>query len=187
MKRNDDLIIGWVARNILPHEADVRARLRRAGAPEDEIGDIIQDTYVALSRLDSVQHIRNGRAYFMTAARMALLQRVRRRKIVRIDAMTDIEASTIADEGPGPERMAEDRQELARVRRIIANLPDRCRQIFEMRRVEGIRQKEVASRLDIPEHIVEAQVARGLRLIVKALAQEDDGGIAIGEHRRVQG
>ncbi|WP_326525547.1 RNA polymerase sigma factor [Sphingomonas sp.] len=186
LKRDDEHIVAWVARNILPYEAHVRARLRRVGAPEDEISDIIQDTYVGLSRLDSVQHIRNGQAYFMSAARMALLQRVRQRKIVRIDAMSDIEAATIADDGPGPDQMMEGKQELARVLGIIAGLPERCRQIFEMRRVQGVRQKEVATRLAIPEHIVEAQVARGLRLILKALAQDRGNPIAKEEQRRAR-
>lgn len=173
----------WVACNILPHEPDVRARLRRAGVAEDEVGDIIQDTYVALARLGDVAHIRSGRAYFMTSARMALLQRIRRQKIVRIDAMSDLIETTLADDQPGADRIAQGREELARVRTIIAGLPDRCREIFELRRVEGMRQRDVATKLKIPEHIVEAQVARGIRLILKALNSQDGQPVIEGRGR----
>jgi RNA polymerase sigma factor (sigma-70 family) len=163
-------IVSWVGSNIVPHEADLRARLRRMAVPEQEISDIVQDAYVRIAKLDSVGHIRSGRAYFFTTARTALLQRIRHERIVRIDSMTEMEALTIADEDPGPERQVSARQELARVRALIDALPDRCREIFELRRIQGVPQREIAERLGIPEHTVEAQAIRGLKLILKALA-----------------
>ena len=163
-------IVAWVGSNIVPHEADLRARLRRMAVPEQEISDIVQDAYVRIARLDSVAHIRSGRAYFFTTARTSLLQRIRHERIVRIDSMTEMEALTLADEDPGPERQVSARQELARVRALIDALPDRCREIFELRRIQNVPQREIAERLGIPEHTVEAQAIRGLKLILKALA-----------------
>lgn len=163
--------------NIVPHEADLRSRLRRMAVSEEEIGDIVQDAYVKIAKLDSVAHILNGRGYFFATARTILLDRIRRERIVRIDSMTEMEALALADEDPGPERRVSARLELERVRRLIAALPDRCREIFELRRIQDVPQREIAERLGIPEHIVEAQAVRGLKLILKALAGEgaDDG------------
>jgi len=166
-------IVAWVGSNIVPHEADLRARLRRMAVPEEEISDIVQDSYLRIAKLDSIAHIRNGRAYFFTTARAVLLQRVRRDKIVRIDSLTEAEALKLCDTDPGPERHTSARLELARVRTLIDALPTRCRQIFELRRIEGIPQREIAERLGIPEHTVEAQSRRGLKLILKAIAAGD--------------
>lgn len=166
-------IVAWVGSNVVPHEADLRARLRRMAVPEQEISDIVQDAYVRIARLDSIAHIQSGRAYFFTTARTSLLQRIRHDRIVRIDSMTEMEALTIADEEPGPERQVSARRELARVRALIDALPERCREIFELRRIQGVPQREIAERLGIPEHTVEAQAIRGLKLILKALAGED--------------
>lgn len=141
--------------------------------PEDEISDIVQDAYVKIAKLDSVAHIRSGRSYFFTTARTMLLDRIRRERIVRIDSMTEMEALRLADDDPGPERRVSARIELERVRRLIEALPDRCREIFELRRVQGVPQREIAERLGIAEHIVEAQAVRGLKLILKALAQDE--------------
>lgn len=160
--------------NIVPHEADLRVRLRRMAVPEEEISDIVQDAYLSISQLESVRHIRSGRAYFFTAARMVLLQRVRRERIIRIDSLAEIEALALCDDDPGPERRVSGRQELARVRALIEALPDRCREIFELRRIHGFRQREVAERLGISEEIVEQQSRRGLKLILNALAGETD-------------
>lgn len=170
MRQSRREIVTWVGSNIVPHEADLRARLRRMGVPQDEVSDIVQDAYLKIAKLDTVAHILNARGYFFTTARTMLLDRIRRERIVRIDSMTEVEALTLADEDPGPERRVSARLELARVRQLIDMLPDRCREIFELRRIQGVPQREIAERLSIPEHIVEAQAVRGLKLILKALA-----------------
>ena len=177
-------IVAWVGSNIVPHEPDLRARLRRMAVPEAEIGDIVQDAYLAISRLDSVAHIRSGRAYFFTTARSALLQRVRRERIVRIESLSEADALVIADDDPGPERHASARQELERVRGLIAALPLPCREIFELRRIQGVPQREIAARLGIPEHTVEAQAVRGLKLILRALADQESHSGSRGRDRQ---
>ena len=46
-------------------------------------------------------------------------------------------------------------------------LPDRCREVVWLRRVEELPQKEVAARLGINEKTVEKHVAKGVRLIAE--------------------
>ncbi|WP_081798988.1 RNA polymerase sigma factor [Novosphingobium resinovorum] len=169
-------IVTWVGSNIVPHEGALRARLRHMAVPDGEIDDIVQDAYVKIACLREVSHIRNGRAYFFATARSVLLDRIRRERIVRIDSLTEADALALADDDPGPERRASARQELERVRQLIAALPERCRAIFELRRIQGISQREIAERLGVPEHTVEAQAVRGLRLIQQAIAKGSDHG-----------
>lgn len=175
MRQTRREIITWVGSNIIPHEADLRACLRRMAVPDEEISDIVQDAYVKIAHLATVAHIHNGRGYLFATARSLLLDRIRRERIVRIDSMTEAEALTLADDDPGPERRVSARLELERVRRIIEALPERCRDIFQLRRIEGVPQREIAARLGIPEHTVEAQATRGLKLILQALACEGTG------------
>lgn len=184
MRQSRREVVQWVGSNITPHEADLRVRLRRMTLPEEEISDIVQDAYLKISKLDSVAHIRSGRGYFFATARTILLDRRRRERIVRIDNMTEIETLTLADEAPDPEREVGARLELERIRRLIADLPDRCREIFELRRVQGVPQREIAERLSVPEHTVEAQSARGLKLILKALADETSEDKQVPSRRR---
>lgn len=170
-------IIAWVGGNVIPHEAALRARLRRMAVAGEEIDDIVQETYLNIARLKSVEHIRDGRGSLFTAARMVMLQRIRRNRIVRIDRLTEAQALALEDDAPGPERHIAARRELARVRRMIEDLPPRCREIFELRRIQGVSQREIAERLDLPEHTVEQQAIRGLKLILKAIASEDHASV----------
>jgi RNA polymerase sigma-70 factor (ECF subfamily) len=73
----------------------------------------------------------------------------------------------VADERTGvPESLAqaEDFQVLIRA---IQSLPERCRQIVTLRKIYGLSQREVAARLGITEHTVEAQGSIGLRKCIE--------------------
>lgn len=164
-------IVAFVGGHILPHEADVRAWLRRSGSASADIDDIVQEAYCRLAALESVAHIVNGRAYFFRMTRNIAIEKIRRARVVRIDCITEIDALNVVDEGPSPERVVASRRELGRVRQLIEGLPERCRQIFTLRRIHGLSQKETAARLGISENVVEMQSARGLRLILRALSE----------------
>jgi RNA polymerase sigma-70 factor (ECF subfamily) len=57
------------------------------------------------------------------------------------------------------------------VRRLIAGLPDRCRRIFELRKIEGWSQRAFGVVLGVPDYTLVNDVARGLRLILRAIAE----------------
>lgn len=165
-------IVEWVASDVLPHEGAVRAWLRRAFADRAEIDDVIQEAYCRLSTLTDVVHITNPRAYLFQTARNIVLEQMRRARIVRLDALTEMDAANIVDDEPSPERIAAGRRELARVNALMEALPDRCRTILKLRKIHGLSQREIASRLGVSENVVENDAARGLRLIIKAMAEE---------------
>lgn len=133
----------------------------------------MQECYYRLSLLDSVDAIVTPRAYLFTVARNIALQQMRRARIVRIETLTEIDAARIESDAPSPERIASGRQELARVRSLIAALPDRCRQIVEMRKIDGLSQKEIARRLGVSEAVVENEASRGLRAVLRQLTGHD--------------
>lgn len=140
---------------------------------QSDVEDVIQESYCRLSALNDVSHIQSGRAYFFQTARRIVLDQMRRSKIVRIEAVSEIDALNVVLDEPSPERIASGRRELARVQGFIAALPDRCRRIFEMRKIHGYSQKEIAAELGVSETIVENDVSLGLRLILRAVAEED--------------
>jgi RNA polymerase sigma-70 factor (ECF subfamily) len=171
VKQSRAEIVAFVGGQILPHEADVRAWLRRTGGLAADVDDIIQETYCRLAALEAVTHIVSGRAYFFRTARNIAIERIRRARIVRIDCVTEIDALNVVDDEPSPERIVAGRRELLRVQRLIEGLPERCRQIFTLRRIQGLSQREVAARLGVTENVVETQSMRGLRLILRALTE----------------
>lgn len=180
-KTDREILAAWVGREILPHEAALRAWLLRTVARAGDVEDIVQECYCRLSLLDSIDTISAPRAYLFMVARNVALQQMRRARIVRIEALTEIDTLHLASDAPSPERIASGRQELARVRALIAALPDRCRQIVEMRKIEGLSQKEIAQRLGVSERIVENEASRGLRAVLRQLIGQDPEAPSIGK------
>lgn len=156
---------------MLPHEGDVRTWLSRRLPSAAAVDDVVQEAYCRLAALESVSHIASGRAYFFRTAANIAVEQLRRAKVVHIDTLAEIEDLDIMDDAPSPDRIVSGRRDLALVGRLIDALPDRCRRVFELRRVHGLPQRTVAEQLGLSENVVEQQSIRGLRLILKALAE----------------
>jgi len=58
-------------------------------------------------------------------------------------------------------------------------LPERCREVFTLRRIHGVSQKEIAARLGISEKTVENQSVLALRRCVEFFRERRAGGRAI--------
>jgi len=162
-------IVEWVEREILPHEASLRRWLGRM-VPSDGVEDLVQDIYCKLAGLEEVAHIRNPRAYLFQAARSLIRDQIRRSRIVKFEAVADMGSMDFVLDEPSPERTVAGRRELATVVELIACLPERARRIVELRKIEGLPQREIARLMGVTETIVENDVSRGMRFILKALA-----------------
>ncbi|MEJ2408791.1 MAG: sigma-70 family RNA polymerase sigma factor, partial [Novosphingobium sp.] len=166
-------LVGWVGRHVLPHERDVRKWLRGA-FPAIDVDDVIQEAYCRISELECVDHIEDPRRYFFRTARNIVLEQMRRERVVRIEAASGL---IEMENGPvdefSPERIVAGRSALRRVERLIEALPERARQVFFLRKIEGVSQREIAARLGLTENIVENEVARGLRRILSQMTEDE--------------
>lgn len=163
----------WLAQHILPHEPSLRAWLSHKTVQGLEVDDIIQECYAALASLASVDHIANPRAYLFRTAYSLILQNVRRSNVVPIQAIEDLQNFEARWDAPSPEDEVSSRRELQRLADFLETLPSRCREAFQLRRVEGLSQREVARHMGLSESTVEKHIGKALRALAKAYG---DGG-----------
>lgn len=157
-QRND--MDEWFARNVLPHEPDLRRWLARVAADLDQ-DDIVQETYAGIAK--DWRAVRNPRAFMFTVARNAMVAHLRHRRIVNIVAIADLETLRVIDEQATGEQALVGREELSMLQQALADLPERCRQVLTLRKIEGLPQREVAVRLGLSESTVEKHVSAGIR------------------------
>lgn len=158
----------WVASMVMPHERFVRAWLRRSQLSLEDVDEVIQDCYCRFAMLDAVEHIERPDAYFFTMARNLVGRRMKRTKVVPIEALSESEVAGLIDETPSPERHVAARMEMNSLRAFVALLPERRRRVVEMRKFEELSQKEIATRLGITESIVENDLFQGMLAIQRA-------------------
>jgi RNA polymerase sigma factor (sigma-70 family) len=157
----------WLARNVLPHEALIRARLRDMCLYDLDIEDVIQEMYARFLTLESLESIRFPRQYALLTARAIIIDHIRHSRVVSITSSGNLEALEIATPEASGEERVEFQEEVRAVTAALDQLPKACRETLILRRVEGLSQKEVALRLNISEKTVEKHMANGVRMLIK--------------------
>jgi len=157
----------------LEFEGVLRACLYRYVRNSADVDELLQETYTNLLAAGSTpnrEEIRSIRAFALTVARNVALSWLRHRQVVPIELVADLESLELLDERGQVEEIVNTHQELALLAAAVARLPTRCRQVFTLRKVYGLSQKEIAAELDISENTVEQHLAKGMRLCSAALA-----------------
>lgn len=165
-------VIDWLSLEILPHEAEARDWIRAAAISLEEEDDLIQEVYCRLLEVEDFAGVGSPRSLLFQTVRAAIQDHLRQTPVVRIDISSLIDDLIAPEALNSPETIAHDRRVLAQVGQVIEALPKRCRQVFEMRKLWGLPQKDVARRLNISEKAVESETTRGLRLLMLAMADK---------------
>lgn len=171
-----DLRDEWLARHVLPAEPALRGWLRKARHAEFDIDDIIQETYARLVQAPGLEKVVHVRAYLFRTAHSVVADRYRRKNIVSIADLADLEKLAHAVDVLTPEDHAEASNELRVLIEITSTFPEKTRTIFMLSRVQGLSIKEITERTGIPASTVEKHVARAFRLLMDAYA---DGGYSV--------
>ncbi len=166
------LLARWVAVEILPHERRVRAWLQRSRLSPQDAEELIQEAYCRIAMLEGVDHIDAPDAYFFSIVRNLLLRRLKRQRIVLFETIAEIES--YQDDRPSPEQVIGGKLAYEKVLGMIGDLPERCRRIVQLRKIDGWSQREVAEHLGTTEKAVEKQVWLGVRLIREAWRRSYD-------------
>lgn len=159
----------WFKREILPHEAALLRYLSRIWRQPDEIGDLRQEIYARVYEAAGKSRPHSARAFLFSTARHLLTDRVRRGRIVSIEAAGDSDALNAMTDELSPERRLSAWQELRRVAHALNRLPVKCREIVWLRKVADLSTREVAQRLGISERTVEGQILKGMHLLSEAI------------------
>ena len=155
----------------LESEGVLRAYLFRFVRNPADVDELLQETYARLlvaSPADGTE-VRSVRAFALTIARNVALDWLRHRDVVPMELVSDLAALDVLDEKAQVEEIVNSHQELALLAEVVGELPKRYRQVFTLRRVYGLSQREIAQDLGISETTVEQLLARAVRRCAAAL------------------
>lgn len=153
----------------------LRAILHRFAPQPADLEDLLQETFSRLFSLDSGRRaeVQNVQAFAITTARHVAMNWVRHRSVVSIETLEDLSTLNVADDKADLEEIVHTHQQLVRVASGIAGLPDRAREAFVLRRVYGLTQHEIATKMGVSEGAVEQLLVRGIKRCAQ-LMEEDE-------------
>lgn len=140
---------------------------RRLG-DRHEAEDLVQESFLRLAQRRDTGEVAHLDGYIYRTAGSVLTDRARRRAVRHADEHVELESTQEAANNVDPLRALTSRRALAEVGAVLDALPERTRTVFVLRRLEGLRHKEIALRLGISVSSVEKHVARA----VDALADQ---------------
>ena len=177
----DENLDRWFVREILSHEASLVRYLRRMWRNQADVLDLRQETYLRVYEAAAKARPQAPKSYLFTTARNLMVDRVRRERVISIEAGGYLGALNVLVDEISPEQHASAHEQLRRLATAFDALPPKCREVMWLRRVDGLSQKEVASRLGVTAKTVEKHVARGVRLLADSLFDDKGhGGVRDG-------
>ena len=137
-----------------------------------EIDDLVQEVFLRLVKRSSVTDVTKVRAYVFQTASSVLNDWLRRRKVRAAGEHEEFSPETHAGMDFSPDRVLIGRDRLAEAIAILMEMPERRRTIFVLRRIEGLRYKDIAARLGISVSAVERHMRRAVLHLIERLEDE---------------
>lgn len=161
----------WFREHVLPHEPMLRAWLQSRFPATIEIDDIIQDALLRVLRAREQGPLQSPKAFFFAIARNLALDRLRHGQAVRKFPLVENEGWDVLYDIDDVSETVARNQELELLTAAIQSLPDRCRQVFTLRKVYGMSHASIAAQLGISEHTVSAQLSIGILRCTEFMAR----------------
>lgn len=136
----------------------LQARLRDEG----EAREVAQEAYVRLLQLENTGAISFLRAYLFRIAANLAFDRLKSRRLLRLDAG---DADACLEEIADPlelERAVLAADQLKLFQSCLDELPPKCRQVFLLHRIQRLGAQQVAAQLNISDRMVRKHIARAL-------------------------
>lgn len=155
----------WFRDEVLPLEPIFTNFLARRLRDQTSVADVRQEVYLRVYEAAKRQRPVSAKRFLFQTARNLLIDQLRRTNVVSIETVADFDDLNVLDHDPSPEEHVAAIQELHLLQEILDDLPQRCREVVMLRRVQGLSQREVACRMNISEDTVEKQIAKATKYL----------------------
>jgi RNA polymerase sigma-70 factor (ECF subfamily) len=139
---------------------------------EQDIDDIVQETFLRAYESERSQVIRSPKSFLFRVARNIALNEIARKANSLTDLVGDPDALNVIDNRPSAEQQLEIRRRFDALNAVVGALPPRCRRVLVMRKVFGLSHKEIARRMDISVRTVEKHLTKALQRCQESRRQE---------------
>jgi RNA polymerase sigma-70 factor, ECF subfamily len=131
--------------------------------------ELVQDVMLELwRRRETLDASGSPQAYLFQATRNRVLNHLRH---LKIEQRSEPEVRRESPASPQADAHVSEQELEVAIQQAVRTLPDRCREVFELSRVHGLKYSEIATALGISVKTVEAQMGKALRTLRERLDQ----------------
>lgn len=161
--------LGRLRKLIVERYDQLKAQVaHRLGSSSDMAGDALHEAYLRLASRDDLDGVQHPQTYLINSAVNATIDRIRSdARLVSEDEIGSL--FELVYDGPGPERVAEGRNQMDQVMAALDTLPPRqCSLLIDFR-VHGMDTEELAQRWGISRVLVRREIQTAHKACLAAM------------------
>lgn len=142
---------------------------------ESEALDIIQEIFVMVWENEKYKLDQNHlKAYLFNSVRNACLNHIKHQHVIRKHIQTENLKIRELELGlyDSHEKSLIEEEDLQKIYRAIDSLSENYKEVLELSRFEGLKNKEIAQQLDVPIRTVETRLFRALNQLKEKLSEK---------------
>lgn len=173
IREGDTRAFEYVFRKYAPR---LEAFARKYTIDENEAEDIVQNAFLKLwERRELLENISLASFLFMLT-KNSCLNYLKHRQVAdtveqRIPDESLIEQLYTIDLVSDPSSLLQQKELSGSIDRIMEELPPKCKEAFVLSRLNGLKNREIATKMNITEKVVEKHITRALKRFKEGLRQ----------------
>ncbi len=132
--------------------------------------DLVQETFIKVWNKKEEIQLDTVKSLLYTIANNLLMNHFNHQSVVREHQKTS--NASISSNLASPQFVLEEKEFEEKLNSALAKLPDDCREVFLMNRIEKLKYKEIAERLDLSVKAIEKRMSKTLALLKEYLGMK---------------
>jgi RNA polymerase sigma factor (sigma-70 family) len=128
-----------------------------------DVEDMVQDVFLRIAARDSTDTIEHLDGYVMRTASNVLTDRMRQRSTRRTDFHVAFNPDLHGETEFDADRILSGKEELNAAMAALLSLPERTRVVFLLRRLEGLKVRDIAAQLGVSVSAVEKHLVKAIQ------------------------
>ncbi|MBQ8046580.1 MAG: sigma-70 family RNA polymerase sigma factor [Prevotella sp.] len=142
---------------------------------KDDAEDAVQETLIRLWQYcEQIDPDRNVTALAVKTAKNVCVSTRRRRRSARLASLSSASADRLADHTPSPHEALEGAEAGTEMSRLLGILQPRERELFEMRRLEGLSLNEISRQTSISLASVKSMISMARKKLFEEMTRRKD-------------
>jgi RNA polymerase sigma factor (sigma-70 family) len=129
---------------------------------QQDIEDVAQEAYLRAYIAEQRESIEQPRSFLFRVAKNLALTRLAKKSRQITDYIEDAGATVVVETAAGIDEELEAQDCLGLYCEAIASLPEKCRQVFLLRKVHGLTHQEISQRMNLSISSAEKYLRQGI-------------------------
>ncbi len=144
------------------HKNALKRFISRFVVKPEDIEDIAQESFLRSYTAEKSQNILYPKAFIFRVAKNLLLSEFDRKSFKVTDFLEEIENAEQFDSAEDVESNVMAQEHIAIYCQALASLPKQCRKVMLLKKVYGLKNREIAKRLEVSVSCIEKHLKKGL-------------------------